>query len=92
MSVLDSYRDANGEAIQSYYAAYMILHGFSTPEEARKATCPNASNADYVIWNQTQWADFERLTNRPVNSPFRRTYRDEFKAWLEQRCAEKEAA
>jgi hypothetical protein len=81
-SVIDNYRDANGEAVQPYYAAYMIEFGYRTPADA---AAEHGQQWHYVVWNSLRWEEFERLNGIQPGS-VRSLYATEFHAWLAARA------
>lgn len=80
-TLIDNYRDANGQAIQPYYAAYMIEFGYRTPEEAAEKT---GNQVEYMCWNSTRWAEFDALHGFKLDD--RCYHRDEFRQWLAARA------
>lgn len=82
---LEDFRDDAGEAIQPYYAAFMLEHGYRTGSDAWEAG--GRSNYDFMVWVQARWAEYERR-NGITNSENRRLYAGGFRAWLNDRAVD----
>lgn len=89
-SVLDNYHDADGQAIQPYYAAFMIEFGARTVEEAQAASIEleGHRNLGFMFWIQKRWAEYEAAHGLKRNGQ-RGLYRSEFDKWLESRALDR---
>ena len=82
--IINNYRDANGEAVQPYYAAFMIEFGYRTPADAKEST---GGNFEYMGWINARWGEFFASLGikRPDHS---RPYAEQFCDWLEHRATD----
>lgn len=79
---IDTYTDADGEAVQPYFAAFMIEKGYARAQEPFKR---DGHTQEFTFWMADRWRDFK--TQRGIQ--MRRTSPEDhaaFKAWLEGRC------
>ena len=78
---IENHHDANGEAIQPYYAAFMIERGYQTLAEA---SAEYGNQTEYVIWNGDRWREFSRRFGvTPEDRPY---HRADFLNWLSDRA------
>ncbi|MGN7750596.1 hypothetical protein [Sinorhizobium sp. 22678] len=83
---IGNFRDANGEAIQPYYAAFMIEKGYRTPAEAAALY---RNQTEYMLWISHRWSEFEGAKGiRHEDRPF---YREEFNMWIAERALDHQA-
>lgn len=80
MALIENFRDAAGERVQPYFAAYMIEMGYRTIKEAFAI---DGSGAPYMAWNRIRWDEF--CAPRKIVSHVRRAHVAEFTAWLDRR-------
>lgn len=71
-SLIDNYIDADGQQVQPYFAAYMIMQGFSRVAQAK--------SHEFIIWIRGRWVEFGRTHKIP--EAHRCMHRPEFHAWL----------
>lgn len=82
---IQSFKDENGEGLQPYYAAYLVLNSYSCMTEAKEKT---GGNWDYMRWIQRMWRMFEKERGMVTDGSRRQTYADDFLAWL-QHCVDR---
>lgn len=80
--LIGNYRDADGQAVQPYFAAFMIEHGYVRASEPFKR---DGHNCQYMEWNAARWAEFERAHGYPVAHHTRNWRSAEFIEWLDRR-------
>lgn len=82
--IINNHRDANGEAVQPYYAAFMIERGYRSLSEAKAL---GGSNVDYMLWINASWNEF--FSSLGIKRPdFSRPYAEQFTEWLDQRATD----
>ena len=77
---LRNFRDAAGEAVQPYFAAYMIERGFRVVADVRETF---GNMGDYLLWNSTRWREFS--APRKIDVSLRTGSSEEFTDWLQAR-------
>lgn len=77
--IISNFRDINGEAVQPYYAAFMVERGYLSLEDTRAEA---GSNCDFMEWVNDSWNEFFSSigVKRP---PFSRPYAEKFTEWLD---------
>lgn len=81
--LIQNFRDASGQPVQPYFAAFMIEHGYSRAAEPFER---DGHNCEYMEWNQARWAEFERANGHPVDHATRNCRSAEFTDWLDRRA------
>lgn len=81
--LIDNYRDADGEAVQPYFAAFMIEKAYS---RAKHIFERDGHGLEYMEWNQARWREF--CSQNGIDRDFSHLYRAEFSEWLAARAAD----
>jgi hypothetical protein len=81
-SLIKNYRDADGQAVQPYFAAFMIEHGYERASDPFKR---DGHNCRFMEWNSARWAEFEREHGYPVAHHTRNCRSAEYIEWLDRR-------
>ena len=81
-SLIENFRDADGQPVQPYFAAFMIERGFRTAKEAMSI---HLGGFEYMTWNQARWKQFEAAHGYQVDGP-RRHLAAQFTTWLNDRA------
>lgn len=82
-SLIENFRDADGQAVQPYFAAFMLLNGYT---RARQPWERDGHNCEYMEWSRCMWERFERENGHPVDHETRNTRAPQFTEWLNGLC------
>lgn len=77
---IDHYRDADGEPVQPYFAAFMIEHGYT---RAKSIFERDGNGLEYMDWNRARWREFRTLHG--IDRDFQHFHAAEFREWLRGR-------